>query len=482
MPGQRAGRRAGGRAEQREVGRQARARLPRSELGQWSAAADRPAPVATLSRADQGSSPRLVPVRNQRMAASAFSFFRGAAPLMALDLADRPQSGLQVQLAGNAHLANFGGFATADRQLIFDINDFDQTLPGPFEFDVLRLATSLDVAARDRGFPVRAQNDLVALMASTYRTAMAEFAQMSRMDVWFARITAADLLDAWSARAGADGLRASAFRKALAKGRAKTGGRAVSRYTQTGRNGQLELVSNPPLLTPLRDLRSDLDEAAISALLDDVLVGYQRSLSDERQALIAGYRPVDGAQKVVGVGSVGTRCWIVLLVANSNEEDDLVLQYKQAGPSVWEGTLPASRYAHSGQRIVEGQRLLQAGPDALLGWTSVRHPDGRDVDYYVRQMWDWQTSPDIDTLSLPILRVYSRICGWTLARAHARSGSPAALSAYLGSSNVFDRAVVQFASAYADQNQRDYKAFTKAVKEGQVSVASGDAGSAGEIG
>ncbi|MGV1005348.1 MAG: DUF2252 domain-containing protein [Candidatus Nanopelagicales bacterium] len=471
-----------GRAQQWDAGKAARSRLPRSALGEWVSAADRRDPVAVLTQFDSSRSQRLLPVRNQRMAASAFGFFRGAAAIMAADLGTRENTALNVQLAGNAHLANFGGFATADRQLVFDLSDFDETLPGPFEFDVCRLAASFDVAARDRGFPVKAQNDLVALVAGTYRQAMADFSTMSRMDLWFARITASDILDTWAASAGADGLRASAFRKVLATGRAKTGAQAVSRYTRTGRSGELELVSAPPLVTPLRELRADLDKAAVSSLLADVFAGYQASLSDDRRAIIAGYRPVDAAQKVVGVGSVGTRCWIVLLVAKDNDADDLVLQYKQANPAVLESALRPSSYGHPGRRIVEGQRLMQTGADALLGWTRVRHPDGREVEYYVRQMWDWKTTPNVDSLALPIMRVYAKICGWTLARAHARSGSPAALSAYLGSGAAFERAMIQFAAAYADQNAADYKAFLSAIKKGELPVADGDAGGALDIG
>ena len=455
----------GGSADRWEAGRLARKAVPRSGLGAWSAPSDRPDPVATLQEQAADRVADLVPLRYERMLVSPFTFYRGAAAIMALDLGGRPRTGLTAQLAGDAHLANFGGFATADRTMIFDLNDFDETLPGPFEWDVQRLVASFEVAARHKGFTPAQRSKVISNVATTYQSAMREFASMSRLDVWYARIQADEIPDRWGK--GVDPAQVESFNRMIAKGRAKTSQKAVSRYTHVGQDGRLELISQPPFVVPLREL-AGVDEDWIRDLAHTVLDSYIGTLADDRRLLMGAYAPVDVARKVVGVGSVGTRCWIVLLVARDDPTDDLVLQLKEATASVLERVDEPSRYDNHGRRVVEGQRLMQASSDVLLGWTRVTDPAGVGRDYYVRQMWDWKTSADIEGMDAARMGVYARICGWTLARAHARSGDRHALAAYLGSGSAFDRAMQEFAASYADQNQRDFEALKRAVAEGRV--------------
>jgi hypothetical protein len=451
-----------------QAGREVRAALPREELGAWTPAPDRADPVDLLVAQEVDRLPDLVPLRHERMAVSPFTFYRGAATIMARDLGGRPTTGLTCQLAGDAHLANFGGFATAERSLIFDLNDFDETLPGPFEWDVQRLVASFEIAGRHRGFSPKQRRTLVALVATTYATAMAEFAAMGRLDVWFQRIQAEDIVSRWAS--GTDPARVEAFQRRLAKGRAKTNARAVSRYSQPGPDGELRIVSQPPVLVPASEL-SGLDEQAVRDHAQHVYDEYLQTLGDDRRVLLGGYRIVDVARKVVGVGSVGTRCWIALLVARNDPHDDLVLQVKQATASVLEDVTEPSQYGHQGQRVVEGQRLMQAASDPLLGWTRAQGLDGQWHDFYLRQMWDWKTSADLETLDLVGFEVYARICGWTLARAHARSGDRRAISAYVGGGPTFTRVMLAFAEAYAEQNQRDYEAFMAAIASGRIEAS-----------
>lgn len=455
-----------GHAQQWAIGRAARQRIPRSALGTWHAGADREDPVAVLQAQEATRVADLVPIRYERMSASAFAFYRGAAAVMARDLGTRPHTDLTVQLCGDAHLANFGGFAAPDRTLVFDLNDFDETLPGPFEYDVMRLAASFDIAARHKGLSAKQQASTVGLMTREYRTAVQAFARMSRLEVWYSRLTGQDvidgLLDVGEKR------RATSLERTLVKGQQKTSSRAVSRYTRVGDDGRLRLISQPPLLVRAADVAVGYSEDEIQAFLARVMDGYLDSLNDDRRRLVSGYRVVDAARKVVGVGSVGTRCWIGLLVSETDDDDDLVLQYKQAGPSVLEAVLPPSQYAHHGRRVVEGQRLIQAASDVMLGWTTATSFTGSSNDFYVRQMWDWKTSPDIDAMDEVAFGVYARICGWTLARAHSRSGSPKAIAAYLGNGASFDKAMVEFAASYADQNEADYRALLAAIKAGRV--------------
>ncbi len=447
------------------AGRAVRKQVPRSQLGAWVAGGVDRDPVAILQAQSEGRMQDLVPLRYSRMAASAFTFYRGAAALMAHDLGTQDNTGLVAQLAGDAHLANFGGFATAERMMVFDLNDFDETLPGPFEWDVKRLVASFEVAGQHSAFTPAQRSGIVATVADEYRAGMAEFAGMTRLDVWYARMQAEDILNRWFGQA--DDARIASFQKVLAKGRKKTSAGAASRYTAQGPDGDLRVISDAPFVEPASEL-SGLDEAQVRSFIEEVFTEYRKSLPDNLKVLLDGYRVVDAGRKVVGVGSVGTRCWIVLLVGRDDPRDDLVLQFKQASASVLEEVAPASAYGNHGQRVVEGQRLMQASSDMLLGWTRVKSLDGIPRDYYVRQMWDWKTSPDLESMDHQTMRVYARVCGWTLARAHARSGDRHAISAYLGSGSAFTRAMQQFAEAYADQNNRDYKAFLRAIAEDRI--------------
>ncbi len=451
-----------------QAGRSARKEAPRSQLGAWTAPEDRADPVAILQDQAEDRLQDLVPLRYARMAASAFTFYRGAAALMAHDLGTQPNTGLTVQLAGDAHLANFGGFATAERSLIFDLNDFDETLPGPFEWDVKRLVASFEVAGRHNGFTTGQRAAVNSAVAAEYRNAMADFAGMSRLDVWYARMQAEDIVNRWAGSAHPD--RIASFQRTLEKGRRKTSARAVSRYTTQGPDGELKIINDPPFVEPLDQLEG-IEGRDVRSAVEGILAEYRGSLPDDLKILIDGYRVVDAARKVVGVGSVGTRCWIALLVGRDNAGDDLVLQFKEATASVLEPVTAPSAYDNHGRRVVEGQRLMQASGDMLLGWTRVQGVDGVWRDFYVRQMWDWKTSPDLETMDHHAMGVYARVCGWTLARAHARSGNRYTISAYLGSGRTFTRAMADFADSYADQNQRDYEAFLGAIADERIPKA-----------
>lgn len=453
------------------IGRSERKAVPRASLGVWQPPDDRPDPVAILESQNADRMADLVPLRFERMSASAFAFYRGAAAIMAADLGTRPRTTLQVQLAGDAHLANFGGFATPERTMVFDLNDFDETLPGPFEWDVQRLVASFAVAARHRGMTAAEGSRLVATVARTYCDAMASFARMGRLSVWYARIQAQDIVTRWGADLPAS--RVEAFQRRIEKGQRKTSSRAVSRYSRVGEDGQLQLVSQPPFVVPLDELLAGSSQVEVRALADQIMADYAATLPDDRQQLLRGYRPVDVARKVVGVGSVGTRCWITLMVATDDDGDDIVLQLKEAGPSVLESVAAGSQYANHGQRVVEGQRLMQAASDLLLGWTRAQGPDGHERDYYVRQMWDWKTTVDLETIDTETLGIYAHLCGWTLARAHARTGDRHALSAYLGSGGRFIQAMQEFAESYADQNERDFRELLAAIASGRIQTSGG---------
>lgn len=453
-------------------GREVRTRVPRRTHGKWEikGAADRD-PVEILEQQSASRVRDLVPIRYGRMLASAFSFYRGAAAVMAADLATVSSTGLTVQLCGDAHLANFGGFAAPDRSIVFDINDFDETLPGPFEWDAKRLVASFAVAARDRGFPAETVAELARSVSRSYRTSIASFARMGRLDVWYTRLDADQMERRWGAAAGADTL--ARFHAGLRKARRKTSARAFSRYTSVAPDGTLHPLRDPPLVVPLEDLLDGERLQQARAVIGESFERYQASLSDEKRHLLSGYRIVGFARKVVGVGSVGTRCWILLLVGRDDSTDDLVLQIKEAGPSVLEPYLGASNYGNHGRRVVEGQRLTQAASDVLLGWDRATNIDGQDRDFYWRQMWDGKVSADLGALDVPGFGVYAEICGWTLARAHARSGDPGAIAGYLGSGEVFDKAMSGFAVAYADQNDQDFQLLRQAVHSGRIPSAAG---------
>ena len=458
--------------DSRSRGREVRKRVGRRTHGGWEirGAADRD-PVEILEGQSASRLPDLVPIRYGRMLASAFSFYRGAAAVMAADLATIPSTGLTVQLCGDAHLANFGGFAAPDRAIVFDINDFDETLPGPFEWDVKRLVVSFAVAARDRGFPAGTGADLARSVSHSYRTSIASFARMGRLDVWYTRLDADEMRRRWGGAVGADTL--TRFHAALRKARRKTNRRAFSRYTTVAPDGTLQLLRDPPLVVPLEDLLEGQRLEQARVVIGESFDRYQASLADDKRHLLAGYRIVGFARKVVGVGSVGTRCWILLLVGRHDPRDDLVLQIKEAAPSVLEPYLGPSRYDNHGRRVVEGQRLTQAASDVLLGWDRATNIDGQSHDFYWRQMWDGKVSADLGALEPSGLGVYAQICGWTLARAHARSADPGAIAGYLGSGPAFDEAMSAFAVAYADQNDQDFALLQQAAGSGRITPAEG---------
>jgi uncharacterized protein (DUF2252 family) len=424
-------------------------------------------PVEILRRQAQTRVPELIPIRYGRMLRSPFAFFRGAAAIMAADLAATPTSGARVQLCGDAHLENFGGYAAPDRRLVFDLNDFDETLPGPWEWDVKRMAASFAVAGRDRGFDAKERRGTVNAAVGEYRAAMRSFAQMRTLDVWYARLDIERGFDRLHEQLS--GSERKELDTTLAKARAKDSTRAFAKLAHEV-DGEPRIVNDPPLIVRLEELAPDADARLIRDALFQMLEDYRETLQGDRQHLLSGYRPVDIAHKVVGVGSVGTRAWIVLLLGHSTL-DPLFLQIKEAEHSVLEPFAGPSRFDTHGQRVVEGQRLMQAASDVLLGWLRVQSDlDGRRHDYYVRQLWDEKGSAPVETMRASELATYARICGWTLARAHARSGDRAAIAAYLGRSDRFDLALTRFAESYADQNKRDYAAFSAAVRTGVIAA------------
>ncbi len=438
------------------LGRAARAELPRSAHAEWAAGPDRADPVALLRAQETTRVPELVPLRHERMLESPFTFYRGAAAIMAADLATVPSSGLRVQACGDAHLANFGGFAAPDRTLIFDMNDFDETVPGPFEWDVKRLAASFEIAARSRELSSKTARALVRRVARSYREAMAQFATMTNLDVWYSRLDTQAVLARWRSQVGPADVKR--FERTAAKAQRKDSLKALSRLTQQV-EGEHRIVNDPPTLVPVTDLAGDPE--VFLAWLHERYRMYRQSLEHDRRHLLEGYRIVDFARKVVGVGSVGTRCWIALLLGK-DDDDPLFLQVKEAEASVLEPFAGKSRFANHGRRVVEGQRLLQSAGDILLGWTRAEGIDGVERDFYVRQLWDWKVSPALETMTPEILRIYAQLCGWTLARGHARSGDRIAIAAYLGTGVGFERAIADFAAAYADQNERDFEAVSAA--------------------
>ncbi|MFH9728141.1 DUF2252 domain-containing protein [Streptomyces sp. NPDC017254] len=441
-------------SERAERGRAARKRVPRSSHGRWIPSSQRPDPVGVLERQSMDRLTDLVPLRYGRMAASPFAFLRGAAAVMAADLAAQQHTGLTVQLCGDAHLLNFGVYASPERTLLFDVNDFDETLPGPFEWDVKRLAASVTVAALQNG-STKAKAHRAALVATeSYRTTVRRLAGLGELAVWYERIAADDLV---SLVRRDDRAR---FVNRLARARRRTSLQAFAKLTEADATGARHIVDDPPLL----ERATDLDRVTLGKIFSD----YRSSLSEERRVLLDRYRFLDAARKVVGVGSVGTRCF-VLLLEGRDEEDPLILQIKEAVPSVLEQYLTPSTYSHQGRRVVYGQRLTQASSDIFLGWMT--GPEQRH--FYWRQLRDMKGSAEVETMSPALLRDYARLCGRALARAHARSGDRIAIAAYLGGSDVFDRAVADFALAYARQNADDYAALGAAIAAGMIVAAPG---------
>ncbi len=445
-------------SERAANGRNVRATMPRSSHATVPTTAKRVDPFELLRRQEDVRVASLVDLRHQRMLESPFAFFRGAAAVMAADLATTADSGLRVQCCGDAHLLNFGGCASPDRNLVFDVNDFDETGPGPFEWDVKRLAASFEIAARTRSFTPREARAVTLRSARAYREAMTSFAARSNLDVWYARLDIAAIISRWRQEVSA--AHAKRFDEMTAAAHSKDSTNALAKLARVV-DGRLRIISNPPLVVPIDELMaqrdSRVDEAHYRSRLTRAIDAYRGSLPHDRQRLIETYEVVDFARKVVGVGSVGTRCWIALLLGR-DDRDPLFLQVKEAEASVLEPYAGRSGYANHGQRVVEGQRLLQASSDILLGWTRATAPDGVEGDYYVRQLWDWKISADVETMNPQTMSIYAQMCGWTLARGHARTGDRIAIAAYLGSGDVFDRAIADFASGYADQNDQDFSA------------------------
>jgi len=437
-------------ADRRAAGRALRKEMPRSSHAEWSPASERPDPISLLEEQNVSRQAQLVPIRYGRMAASPFGFLRGAAVVMAQDLAATPVTGLEVQVCGDAHLSNFGVYATPERNQVFDVNDFDETLPGPWEWDIKRLAASVIVAGRTNGFSGDTNRQAVLRCVREYRERMWEYADMSSLDVWYSR------LDPTSVRRFVRRSDRSYVEKELKESRRHSNVEAFPRLTQE-RDGQYRIKDDPPLITRL-------DDDQLEQRLGNLLAGYSASLQEDRHLLLRKYHFIDVAQKVVGVGSVGTRCYVALFQGNESS-DPLFLQVKEAQASVLERHLGPSAYSNHGQRVVSGQRIMQAASDLFLGWTETD-----SIDFYIRQLRDMKLSVNIASLNPQRFIDYFRLCGWTLARAHARSGDPAQISGYLGRGDSFERAIAAFAETYADQTGQDHAALVAAVQAGRISV------------
>jgi uncharacterized protein (DUF2252 family) len=456
-------------AERAAYGRAVRSVVGRSSLADWSPAPDRRDPVELLEEQAQTRVQELVPIRHGRMLVSAFTFYRGGAFLMAADLDGSPRTGLTVQLCGDAHLSNFGAYAAPDRRLIFSVNDFDETLPGPFEWDVKRLVASFAVAGRDRGFSPGQRKTINKAVGRAYRESMREFAAMGKLDLWYARVDIEDITARFAAQASPKEVRR--YERNVAKTRSKDSMKALGKLTEIV-GGHPRIVGDPPLIVTIEDAASATERPRIEQLIRGIIRDYRRSLPSDRRHLLEQFEYAHAARKVVGVGSVGTRAWIMLMQGR-DAGDPLFLQAKEAEASVLEPFLGRSAFSNHGKRVVEGQRLMQAASDLLLGWVRIDGLDGVSRDFYVRQLWDQKGSALVETMSPQMLMAYAQVCGWTLAKAHARSGDPVAIAAYLGAGTRFDRALAAFAETYADQNERDFAAFRDAVDSGRLSATPG---------
>jgi uncharacterized protein (DUF2252 family) len=446
-------------------GKAARAEVPRSRHAEYESFSDRPDPVTLLEDQARTRVPELVPIRYGRMLVSPFTFYRGAAKIMAHDLAGTPRSGLNVQCCGDAHLSNFGVFASPERRLVFDINDFDETLPGPWEWDVKRLAASMLIAARDNGYGAKDQDRVVLDTVNQYRTAMRTFAGLNTLDVWYAHMEIEAVLKDFGSQ-----IKPGQYKRTeaiLAKARTRDSMSAFSKLTQRV-NGRAEIVDQSPLIVPLRLLVSGDEQHEALHWLHGLIRVYRQSLEHDRRKLLEQFELADFARKVVGVGSVGTRAWIALFFGRDGD-DPLFVQLKEAEESVLEEHVGKSAYRNHAQRVVVGQRMMQATSDIFLGWVHVKAGlDGVARDFYGRQLKDWKGSAEIEQMVPAGMAAYGRLCGWTLARAHARSGDRIAIASYLGGGNAFDRAILDFSRAYADQNERDFRALSKAADDGRI--------------
>jgi uncharacterized protein (DUF2252 family) len=457
-------------ADEREArGRSIRSQVPRSSHGTWQPAADRPDPIALLEEQAATRVPELVPVRYGRMLASPFAFYRGAALIMASDLAQTPRSGVSVQVCGDAHLSNFGMFGTPERRMIFDINDFDETAPGPWEWDVKRLAGSFEVLGRDRGFSPADRREIVLTAAREYRQRIRSAAAMGTLDAWYDQLDVATGLD--RIRKEARKRQQREAERTVRQAYTRDSTRVLARKTEE-EGGEPRILADPPLIVPIEDLAEPGSESAqIEAFIEDLLAVYRQTLGGEHHP-VEEYRYVHAARKVVGVGSVGTRCFIVLLQGR-DQDDPLFLQVKEAQESVLERFAGASGFDSHGERVVAGQRLMQGASDIFLGWLSVSFQGGQRRDFYIRQYQDWKGSVDIDHPTVAGALLYAQVCGATLARAHARWGDRIAIASYLGNASTFDEAIADFCVGYADQNERDFNALGAAVKSGRLLAHTG---------
>jgi uncharacterized protein (DUF2252 family) len=455
-------------------GRAARAEAPRSSHGQWAPDPSRPDPIALLEEQGESRVPHLVPIRYGRMLVSPFTFYRGAALIMAADLAATPVSGVTVQLCGDAHLSNFGLFGTPERQMIFDINDFDETLPGPWEWDVKRLAASFEIMGRDRGFPAADRRAVVMAGVAEYRDRMRQAAGMATLGAWYDQLEAGVLLNLVHEEMRVKRVtkkEARAFARDVKQAHTRDSTRVLAKRADTV-EGELRIVADPPVIVPIEDMIVPGSEWENSEeLIKKLLSAYRRTLGRQHHP-IEEFRYVHTAYKMVGVGSVGTRCYIMLMLGRDHN-DPLFLQTKEAQASVLERFVGPSTYRNHGERVVAGQRLMQAATDIFLGWVRIRGLDGVTRDYYVRQFHDWKGGADVENFLVPGATLYARICGATLARAHARWGDRIAIASYLGKGDAFDRAIAGFSARYADQNERDYEAFAAAVHSGRLTAQTG---------
>jgi uncharacterized protein (DUF2252 family) len=457
-------------AERAARGKAARTEVPRASHAEWEPSSVRPDPIELLEQQAKTRVPELVPIRYGRMLVSPFTFYRGAALIMASDLAATPRSGIHVQLCGDAHLSNFGVFGTPERNMVFDINDFDETHPGPWEWDVKRLAASLVAAGRYRGFSTKQRAAVVLAAVGAYREAMRDFAAKTNLEVWYAHLDIEKTLAEYKSQLTPR--QRAVTSDALAKARTKDSLRAFAKLTHVV-DGKPRIISDPPLIVPIEELTGGGDWEKIDQELRVMFRDYRRTLTTDRRRLLEQYNLTHFARKVVGVGSVGSRAWIALFLGRDSS-DPLFLQVKEAEASVLEPFLGGSAYNNSGHRVVAGQRLMQSASDMFLGWKRVASGiDGRPHDHYIRQLHDWKGSADTETMKYSGMVVYGRLCAWTLARAHARSGDRIAIASYLGGGDVFDRAIAQFSEAYADQNERDYARLAETVESGKLEVQTG---------
>jgi uncharacterized protein (DUF2252 family) len=457
-------------AERVASGKAARVEVPRASHAAFEPSPNRPDPLELLERQAAARVPELVPIRYGRMLVSPFTFYRGAALIMAQDLASTPHSGLTVQCCGDAHLSNFGVFASPERRLVFDLNDFDETLPGPWEWDVKRLAVSMLIAAINNGFRVKDQDRIVLETVNQYRTAMANFAGMKNLDVWYSHLEIERLMREYASQFKQKMVKRT--EKTLTKARTKDSMAAFSKLTHVV-DGKVRIVDQSPLIVPIEQLAPGDERDKLFEALHELIRAYRETLEFDRRVLLEQFELTDFARKVVGVGSVGTRAWIALLLGRDGE-DPLFLQMKEAEASVLEEFVGASEFSNHGERVVVGQRLMQASSDIFLGWLHVESGiDGKARDFYGRQLKDWKGSAEIEQMVPKGLATYGKLCGWTLARAHARSGDRVAIAAYLGNGDSFERAILEFSKAYSEQNERDYKELDAAIKAGRITAETG---------